>query len=46
MLARTIGEAGRLSAEGRADAEPLEPNTTAAGRETNRRIEVVLHRPQ
>ena len=42
ILARTIGDTGRLSAEGRADAEPIAPNTTAEGREQNRRIELVL----
>ncbi len=45
VLARSIGDASRLSAEGRADAEPVAPNTTAEGREQNRRIEIVLHRP-
>jgi type VI secretion system protein ImpK len=35
---------GRISAEGRADAEPIASNATPEGREQNRRIEVVLHR--
>ena len=34
----------RLTVEGRADAEPIAPNNTPAGRERNRRIEVVLRR--
>jgi type VI secretion system protein ImpK len=34
----------RLSVEGRADAEPIAPNDTPAGREQNRRIELVLRR--
>ena len=34
----------RVSAEGRADADPIAPNTTAEGREQNRRIEIVLRR--
>ena len=34
----------RLSAEGRAEADPIGPNTTPEGREQNRRIEVVLTR--
>ena len=34
----------RLSAEGRADADPIASNQTPQGREQNRRIEVVLHR--
>ncbi|MDB5400675.1 MAG: hypothetical protein JWQ55_2693, partial [Rhodopila sp.] len=37
-------DAGRLSAEGRADADPIATNDTPEGREQNRRIEVVLHR--
>jgi type VI secretion system protein ImpK len=35
---------GRVSAEGRADADPIASNDTAAGREQNRRIEAVVHR--
>jgi len=41
-LARIIGDSARLIAEGRADADPIAPNTTADGREQNRRIELVL----
>jgi type VI secretion system protein ImpK len=43
-IARTLGNATRLSAEGRADADPIAANNTAEGREQNRRIEIVLHR--
>jgi type VI secretion system protein ImpK len=47
-IGRTLGPAGgnatRLHAEGRADADPIASNATAEGREQNRRIEVVLHR--
>lgn len=43
VLARTIADAGRLKAEGRADADPIAPNTTEQGRAANRRIEIVLH---
>jgi len=39
-----MGEPSRISAEGRADGDPIASNATAAGREQNRRIEVVLHR--
>jgi type VI secretion system protein ImpK len=46
IVAHTVGDPARISAEGRADAEPVKPNTTAEGREENRRIEIVLHRPQ
>jgi type VI secretion system protein ImpK len=45
-----LGEHGlrgeRVHAEGRADAEPLAPNTTAEGRARNRRIEVELRLPR
>ncbi len=34
----------QVSAEGRADADPIAANATPEGREQNRRIEVVLHR--
>jgi type VI secretion system protein ImpK len=44
VIARTLGNPARLSFEGRADADPIASNATPAGREQNRRIEVVLHR--
>ena len=44
MLATTIGDPSRLSAEGRADADPIAPNSTPEGRERNRRIEILLKR--
>jgi type VI secretion system protein ImpK len=44
MLALSVGDPSRLSAEGRADADPIAPNTTSEGRERNRRIEIVLDR--
>jgi len=44
MLAPSVGDASRLTAEGRADADPIAPNTTPEGRERNRRIEIVLNR--
>ena len=34
--------AGRFTAEGRGEADPIAPNATAEGREENRRIEVVI----
>ncbi|MDP4990692.1 MAG: type VI secretion system protein TssL, long form, partial [Marivita lacus] len=43
-MADAIDDDSRLSAEGRADAEPIADNGTAEGRATNRRIEVVLVR--
>jgi len=42
VLARGPGEAGRFVAEGRADNEPIADNTSAAGREKNRRVEINL----
>lgn len=42
VLAETINR-GRISAEGRADADPIADNASPAGRQRNRRIEIVLH---
>jgi type VI secretion system protein ImpK len=44
VIGEALNEPGRITTEGRADADPLAPNTTPAGREMNRRIEVILHR--
>jgi len=44
IIARTLGDPGRISAIGHADADPIASNATAEGREQNRRIEVVLRR--
>jgi len=44
VIARAVGDAARVGSEGRADADPIAANATAAGREQNRRIEIVLHR--
>jgi type VI secretion system protein ImpK len=44
IIARTVGDSARVSAEGRADADPIASNATAEGRELNRRIEIVLYR--
>jgi len=41
ILSATVS-AARLTAEGRADAEPLAPNDTAANRAKNRRVEITL----
>jgi len=45
-LAQRGARAERLRAEGRADAEPLAPNDSAAGRARNRRIEIELRLPR
>lgn len=43
-LAPLIDDKARLSAEGRADKEPIVKNDSAEGRATNRRIEILLVR--
>jgi len=44
IIGAALGEPSRITVEGRADADPIAPNTTPEGRERNRRIEVVLNR--
>ncbi len=44
IVASALAEVGRVSAEGRGEADPIAPNKTPDGREENRRIEIVLHR--
>ena len=44
IIVRALGDPGRVAAQGHADADPLAPNATPAGRDQNRRIEVVLRR--
>jgi type VI secretion system protein ImpK len=44
IIVRALGDPGRVTAEGRADADPIAPNTTPDGRDQNRRIEVTLRR--
>jgi type VI secretion system protein ImpK len=44
IVARAAGDPARVSAEGRADADAIAPNTTAEGREQNQRVELVLNR--
>ncbi|MEC9434457.1 MAG: type VI secretion system protein TssL, long form, partial [Pseudomonadota bacterium] len=41
-IGAALSDPARLTAEGRADAEPIAPNDTAAGRARNRRIEILL----
>lgn len=45
-LKASVADPARLTAEGRADKEPIESNKTAEGRAANRRIEIVLIREQ
>jgi len=42
VIKQKVKDPARLTADGRADSEPIAPNTTPEGREQNRRIEVVL----
>jgi type VI secretion system protein ImpK len=44
FLAEKLADGARLTAEGRAEKEPIAPNDTAEGRATNRRIEIILVR--
>jgi type VI secretion system protein ImpK len=44
IIVRALGDPGRVAAHGHADAEPVASNATPAGRDQNRRIEVVLRR--
>ncbi len=41
-LAKRMNTPARLSAEGRADSEPIVPNDSAANRARNRRVEITL----
>jgi type VI secretion system protein ImpK len=42
LLGRRISAPARLTAEGRADSEPIAPNDTPANRGRNRRVEILL----
>jgi len=44
IIGASVGDPSRLTAEGRADADPIATNATPEGRERNRRIEVLLNR--
>jgi type VI secretion system protein ImpK len=44
IIAQALGDPSRITAEGRADADPVASNATPEGREANRRIEVLLQR--
>jgi type VI secretion system protein ImpK len=46
LIAAHLSAPGRLTAEGRADTEPIASNDTREGREQNRRIEVILVKAQ
>jgi type VI secretion system protein ImpK len=42
ILAQKVTDPTRLTAEGKADSQPIASNATAEGREQNRRTEIVL----
>jgi type VI secretion system protein ImpK len=44
IIVRALGDPGRVAAQGHADADPVASNASPAGRDQNRRIEVVLRR--
>ncbi len=44
LIVKALGDPARVTALGKADADPIAPNTTEDGRDQNRRIEVVLRR--
>ncbi len=44
LILRPLGDPGRVSSVGKADAEPIASNASEEGRDQNRRIEVVLRR--
>jgi type VI secretion system protein ImpK len=46
VIIRNLPDPARVTAEGRAAADPVAPNSTAEGRERNRRIEIVLQRQE
>jgi type VI secretion system protein ImpK len=45
VLQQAVGATPVMSAEGRADADPIDSNATPEGRERNRRIEIVVRPP-
>ena len=44
LIDRALGQPGRITAIGKADADPVASNATDVGRDENRRIEVILRR--
>ena len=44
LLSERLATPGRLSAEGRADTEPVAPNDSPAGRARNRRVEILVNK--
>lgn len=46
ILAASLSHPERLSAEGKGDTDPIASNDTAAGRDRNRRVEIVIPRTE
>jgi type VI secretion system protein ImpK len=44
LISEAVGDPKRIATEGRGDADPIADNATPAGRDQNRRIEVILRR--
>ncbi len=44
LIVKALGDPGRVTAVGKADADPIASNANEEGRDQNRRIEVVLRR--
>lgn len=44
IIRRTLQDPSRVSTEGYGEAQPIAPNTTAAGKAQNRRVEIVIQR--
>jgi type VI secretion system protein ImpK len=44
LIVKALGDPGRVTSLGKADADPIASNATEEGRDQNRRIEVVLRR--
>jgi type VI secretion system protein ImpK len=42
MVQAQMREPGRVSAEGRADTQPIAPNATSEGRQRNRRVDLLI----
>lgn len=46
IVTAQMNDPGRVKTEGRGASEPIEPNDTDAGRQANRRIEVIITKPR
>lgn len=44
LVRKALNDPGRVTTEGYGEAQPIAPNTTAAGKAQNRRVEIVIQR--